>query len=390
MSVAKKAGRKAGSRNRGLHFKAGRGWHGLIDGKYLLLRDVCGEKYVSRNLSLSVLEEARQRLLAAQASARIAVDASETVTVADVCRAYLEHCKAKNRPNTYDLRSRLLFDLAYGLPSRFLSAPSTATSKDKIHKGYGALLACDLTHRDVTEWCEAHKGWTTHRMPKQAIKRAFSWACSEEVALLKVNPLAKLKIPVAKKRVTYFTPEQEEAICGNCKPNIARIIKALIRTGCRPGELRLVTAQHVETTSKGMILRLKAAEHKTGSHKGRERVVRIAEELKPTVQQLMKRHPSGPLFRNTHGGAWTETALRGVFYRLKMRLKKQGVKLDDDSCIYTCRHTFAKRVLGGYWTGKPATIEQLCALMGNSREVAWEHYGQWCESYDDPLWQAVG
>lgn len=45
--------------------------------------------------------------------------------------------------------------------------------------------------------------------------------------------------------------------------------------------------------------------------------------------------------------------------------------------------------IGGYWTGKPTTIEQVAAAMGNSRQVCWEHYAKWCDNYTDPIWDAV-
>ena len=56
--------------------------------------------------------------------------------------------------------------------------------------------------------------------------------------------------------------------------------------------------------------------------------------------------------------------------------------------MYTCRHTFAKRILGGYW-GKPVALEVLAGLMGNTRQVYWSHYGQWYDDYLDPPWDAI-
>ena len=53
--------------------------------------------------------------------------------------------------------------------------------------------------------------------------------------------------------------------------------------------------------------------------------------------------------------------------------------MTEDSCMYACRHTYAKRTLQGYWTGKPTTVEVLAKLMGNSPEICWRHYVQWCE-----------
>lgn len=54
--------------------------------------------------------------------------------------------------------------------------------------------------------------------------------------------------------------------------------------------------------------------------------------------------------------------LRPRFLGLRRKLE-----LPADRCMYTCRHTFAKRTLAGYYTGKPVTIEVLAGLMGNTR-----------------------
>jgi len=45
--------------------------------------------------------------------------------------------------------------------------------------------------------------------------------------------------------------------------------------------------------------------------------------------------------------------------------------------MYACRHTFAKRTLSGYYTGRPVTIEVLAGLMGNTPKVCWDHYAAW-------------
>ena len=56
--------------------------------------------------------------------------------------------------------------------------------------------------------------------------------------------------------------------------------------------------------------------------------------------------------------------------------------------MYATRHTYAKRTLQGYWTGKATNIETLARLMGNSPQVCREHYLQWSEIDNDPLWEA--
>lgn len=56
---------------------------------------------------------------------------------------------------------------------------------------------------------------------------------------------------------------------------------------------------------------------------------------------------------------------------------------------HTCRHTYAKRMLGGFWAA-PATLEVLAGLMGNTPTICWQHYAQWSGQYTDPFWAAIG
>ena len=69
----------------------------------------------------------------------------------------------------------------------------------------------------------------------------------------------------------------------------------------------------------------------------------------------------------------------------------QGPVKTRYSC-YTCRHTFAHRMLSGYWTnGVGCSIETLAELIGDTPKVAFDHYGkEWGQHYQDPLWSAIG
>ncbi len=59
---------------------------------------------------------------------------------------------------------------------------------------------------------------------------------------------------------------------------------------------------------------------------------------------------------------------------------------------YSCRHTFAHRMLSGFWNGgKGCSIETLAELIGDTPKVAFDHYGrEWGQHYQDPLWAAIG
>ena len=85
--------------------------------------------------------------------------------------------------------------------------------------------------------------------------------------------------------------------------------------------------------------------------------------------------------------------LRGTANLMIAGKQNLGWARDSDKkhlSLHTCRHTFAKRILSGYYTGESASIETLAGLMGNTPKVCWDQYAQWCDEYNEPLWAAVG
>ena len=80
------------------------------------------------------------------------------------------------------------------------------------------------------------------------------------------------------------------------------------------------------------------------------------------------------------------------FLSLKKKLQWDQDPAKVNYSCYTCRHTFAHRMLSGYWNGGVGcSIETLAELMGNTPKIAYDHYGrEWGQSYQDPLWAAIG
>ena len=388
---SKRTGRKRGGHNKGYWFRTGRGWYTTEGIKKTPLLSEDGEHLKDRDAEAEAERAYARHLLGQQETARR--DAvGDTALINRVCQDYLDHCRTNNRPSTFDKRGLFLFDFCYGLPSRFWDKGTgrwvpKPTDADYIHDGYGNRPVGQLIPMDVQQWLDKHPTWSkgTRRIAVQGLKRAFNYAC--EMGLIQRNPIRGFKVGTGGKRVTFFRPEVEEKLYEHTYKALATTIRVCIRTGARYGsEFAKLTARHVEETSKGMLWRFSPEESK--NHK--PRTIYVAPEIAEMVRPLMQRYPHGPLFRNRLGKPWTNDALRRAFLRLRHRLAGKGIALDKDACLYTCRHTFAKRTLGGYWTGKPVTIEVLAGLMGNTRQVCWEHYAKWCDDYTDPLWEAVG
>ena len=99
-----------------------------------------------------------------------------------------------------------------------------------------------------------------------------------------------------------------------------------------------------------------------------------------------------PLFRNSRGKQWTKSAGVVRFLALKKGLGWSTDPVRSRYSCYTCRHTFAHRMLSGYWNGGlGCSIETLAELIGDTPKVAFDHYGrEWGQHYQEPLWAAVG
>jgi integrase len=379
-------GRKAGGHNRGYFFRKGRGWYAMIRGKMVPLEYDDRGRMRAKDTPLADIKAAYQKALGPSPEEN-EVESGDGPTVMDVCLAYLAKVKDTGADATYSNRHHTLFDLCSGLPSRFIPVKGKPrvkpTADDYIHKGFGKLKVADLKPLHLDRWLQAHPNWKGGRRTKiQAVKRALNYGV--ESGLIESNPIKGYKTPKAVGRVTYITPEQETALCDEANPALAMAIKVCIRTGARPGcEFAKLTAKHVKDHGERMEWIFQPHESKTKTL----RIIRITDpEILKIVRQQMKLHPTGPIFRAFQGGKWRRANLTEKFRELKGRLTKKGYEFDDDCCMYSCRHTYAKRVLQGYWSGKPTNIETLAKLMGNSPQVCQEHYLLWSDAYAEPLW----
>jgi len=259
---------------------------------------------------------------------------------------------------------------------------------------YAATAApCQLRNSKkshVQTWIESHAGWrskATHRSAIAIILAAFNRA--EEMSEVP-NPLKGLKKPMSQPRLQSLSPADEQTLYEATEECFRNFLFAGIHTGLRPFcELAKLTAENVEVSDRGMMWRVYSSKTK------KTRKIPVQASVAKIVQRLLTTAPKGsgkPLFRNTKDKPWTNTAGVVRFIGLK---KKLGWNLDPVkgkySC-YTCRHTFAHRMLSGFWNhGVGCSIETLAELIGDTPKVAFDHYGkEWGQHYQEPLWAAIG
>jgi integrase len=294
--------------------------------------------------------------------------------VARVCSEYLQYCER---------------GLANGTISKG-HRQGAASFLNDLCKYCGALAVGELKKGQVKTWLESHPTWespATHRSVIAIVLAAFNYA--EEMHDVR-NPLVGLKKPAANPRLQSLPREDEETLYAACDEPFRNFLFALIHTGLRPFcELARLTADDIEENARGMMWRVYSSKTK------KTRKIPVRPEVGELTHKLMKTAPRGsgvPLFRNSR--AKPLKRMTGVvrFLALKKKLGWDNDPVKKKYSCYTCRHTFAHRMLSGYWNnGAGCSIETLAELIGDTPKVAFDHYGkEWGQHYQEPLWAAVG
>lgn len=294
-------------------------------------------------------------------------------TVAGVCSAYLQSCERRVAHGTFsrDHRDGVL---------RYLNDLC----------GYcGALAVEELRAGHIRHWIECHPTWQSPATQRNAIgivMAAFNYARDRYDV---PNPLKGLKKPPSRPRLLSFSAQDEEAIYGATDRLFGDFLLAAIHTGLRPFcELARLTANEILETDRGMMWRVYSSKTK------KLRKIPVRSEVVERIRQLMEGTPSksgAPLFCNSLGKPWKKATGGQRFRAIRRELGWDNDPVRSQFSCYTCRHTFAHRMLSGYWNGGVGcSIETLAELMGNTPKVAFEHYGrEWGQHDQEPLWFAV-
>jgi integrase len=259
------------------------------------------------------IEQAYHRLMA---SAERKLPQADTVRVATVCDLFLDFSEKHHAEGTYRGYKEYLQDFC---------------------ELYGTLLAKDLKPLHVTRWLDSHPGWKgSRRNAVIAVKRAFNWADAEGV--LQPNPVKAVKKPPQRHRDRVLTPEERDEILraiSDC--HFREFVFAMQETGARPGEVRRVTAAHVNLELGVWAFK----EHKTAKRTGRPRVIYLTPAMVELTRRLVEKYPEGPLFR----GPRSKRGFSRNGVRCRFRVLRQKLAHLAGVISYTMRHSFATQAL---------------------------------------------
>ncbi len=268
-------------------------------------------------------------------------------------------------PKAADLKVCQVCDLFLDFSAKHHTADTYRGYKDFLQdfcELYGTLPARDLKPLHVTRWLDTHSGWNgSRRNAVVAVKRAFNWADAE--GLLQPNPIKGVKKPPQRHRDRVLTPEERQAVLAAIKDEHFRgFVFAMMETGARPGEVRKVTAAHVNLDLGLWVFQ----EHKTAKRTGRARIIYLTPAMVELTRKLVERFPEGPLFRGPRSKrGFTRNGVRCRFRNLRQKLPHLAGVIS-----YTMRHSFATQALVN-----GVGIAQVAELMGHvDTSMVSQHY----------------
>lgn len=176
----------------------------------------------------------------------------------------------------------------------------------------GDMPISELDADCLEEWFSLHPNWIAST--RSAAIRDISVALSWGVRNLRIasNPLKGIARPrVSRRRQRPSWSVLEHFVLHLNAGPFRDMLLVCLDTGCRPQDLRPVTARHVEIDLKRWVL------HGTEAKGCMTRAVYIpTERAWSVVCRLMVQYKVGPIFRNAKGNPWTASTVCKRFKRL--------------------------------------------------------------------------
>jgi integrase len=178
---------------------------------------------------------------------------------------------------------------------------------------------------------------TTIKNTITTVQGVLGWAVETE--RIDIHPVPKYKKPAARCRERVITRQEFAALLKHADRNFRRFLLALVSTGCRPGELRTLRWEWVDTGEELWII----PEHKTITRQRMPKPRKIP--LPPRILRMCcrlarkPRVPNGHVFLNKHGKPYTKDCLVKKMARLRDRAGIE-VKGGEKIVLHSGRHTF--------------------------------------------------
>lgn len=310
-----------------------------------------GKQQYKALVGVSALDEAARAARQWSDACQFGV-ASGTTTVKEACEHYVKHLRVhKSAASAADAegRFRRLVDSA------------------KI----GKIDLAKLRTADVKAWVEAQidvdddedddedlrRAKDSANRNLASLKAALNLALRDRLVATDIGWRTVLKFAKVGRRRQGFIPlDQRASLLAKCAPDLAKLVKALLLTAARPGEIAKATVAHFDKAQSTLAL-----EGKTGF-----RVVTLSTAAAAFfIEQAKDRIANAPLLPTAHDQVWTKDAWKKLF-----REAVAAAALSDELVLYSLRHTAISEMIAA---GMDSFV--VAKLAGTSTAMIDEHYG---------------
>ena len=246
----------------------------------------------------------------------------------ELCDVYLDEVKGAREPATYEgYRYRLL---------RALKILGPHLRVGQVKRGHLKKIETELRKLDRSP--------TTIRDTLATVQNVFRWAVVCE--WISHDPSVGLEKPKARRRTRVVTRKEFAALlqASNRNRPFQRVLLALRKTGCRPGEIRKLTWEMVDLDRRLWIL----PEHKTVTTQAtpKPRIIPLPDSIWRMCRRLKERQPeSSYVFVNAWGNPYSKDRLVKTMSRVRDRAGIE-VKAGEQIVLYSERHTYASDAYG--------------------------------------------
>lgn len=185
----------------------------------------------------------------------------------------------------------------------------------------GDLRINELKPFHLDRWCDAHPNWAdgTRRGAMIAVQRCLSWAAKK--GHIPYSPIAHVEKPQGGKRDYLISNEEYARVLENIpSPAFRDLVTICWETGCRPQEVLIVAARHVDRSRSRWVFELQNSKGKK-----RQRVVYLNDTALALTMKHMAEYSDGPIFRTEDEQPFTPSSVNCQFMRLQDRLGRKAI-----------------------------------------------------------------
>ncbi|GAB7526668.1 tyrosine-type recombinase/integrase [Paraburkholderia sp. 2C] len=278
---------------------------------------------------------------------------TKSTTVKDACEHYVKHLGlhkgASSKSDAEGRFKRLVYDNKIGRID--LSKLRTSHMKDWLAEQISEIEESAEDEDDL------RRAKDSANRNLASLKAALNLALHDRLVATDAGwkTVTKFK-DVGRRRQSFLPAEQRSALIEACPEDIRQLVKAMLFTAARPGELARACVKHFDAEQGTLVL-----DGKTG-----HRIVSLSSAaIRFLVERTKGKIANAPIFATEYGQSWNKDSWKKPF---KDAVK--AAKLPTTVVMYSLRHTAISEMIAS-----GIDSFEVARMAGTSTEMIDKHYG---------------